>query len=125
MLKHISDYVQNFRFPYLTHHFIFSFLSDHLQVIFHMSFHISDEKFRSMVLYDWKIGLTYKDSHARLVQAWGDQAPSDRTILDWIHEFEQSNFSIENLVYLERSSTVVTEETFNSVSTRGGRGMKF
>ena len=36
-----------------------------------MSFQLSREQFRTMILYDWKIALTYKDCHARLVQAWG------------------------------------------------------
>ncbi|CAF1911269.1 unnamed protein product [Rotaria magnacalcarata] len=30
-----------------------------------MNFELSREQFRTMILYDWKIGLTYKDSHAR------------------------------------------------------------
>ena len=38
-----------------------------------MSFKLSREQFRTMILYDWKIGLTYKDCHARLVQAEGEQ----------------------------------------------------
>ena len=38
-----------------------------------MSFQRSPEQFRTMILYDWKIGLTYKDCHARLVQACGEQ----------------------------------------------------
>jgi hypothetical protein len=36
-----------------------------------MSFQLSREQFRTMILYDWKIGLTYKESHNPLVQAWG------------------------------------------------------
>jgi hypothetical protein len=36
-----------------------------------MSFQLSREQFRTIILFDWKIGLTYKGSHARLVQAWG------------------------------------------------------
>ena len=45
----------------------------HRHIIFNISFELSHEKFRTMILYDWKIGLTYKDCHARLVQAWGEQ----------------------------------------------------
>jgi hypothetical protein len=82
-----------------------------------MDFHPSNEQFRAMVLYDLKIGLTYKDSHVRLVQAWGDKAPSDSTVLNWFHEFQQGNFSIEDAVHLDHSPTDVTEETFNAVPT--------
>ena len=38
-----------------------------------MTFQLSPQQFRTMILYDWKIGLTYKDCHARLVQAWREQ----------------------------------------------------
>ena len=38
-----------------------------------MNFQLSPEQFRTMILYDWKIALTYKDSHAHLVKAWGEQ----------------------------------------------------
>ena len=44
-------------------------------------------------LYDWKIDLTYKHSHARLLQAWEGQAPTD---LNWSHEFHRNNFNIED-----------------------------
>ncbi|CAF4235733.1 unnamed protein product [Rotaria socialis] len=33
-----------------------------------MSFQLSREQFRTMILYDWKVGLTYKDSHAGTAQ---------------------------------------------------------
>ena len=38
-----------------------------------MSFQRSHEQFLTMILYDWKMGLTYKDSHARLVYAGRQQ----------------------------------------------------
>ena len=38
-----------------------------------MTFQFSREQFRTMIFYDWKIALIYKDSHARLVQAWEEQ----------------------------------------------------
>ncbi len=88
--------MQNFRPPRLTQRCMFSFLCDHPHIVFYMSFQLSREQFRTMILYDWKIGLTYKDSHARLVQAWGDQVPSDRTVLNWFHEFQRNNLSVED-----------------------------
>ena len=60
-----------------------------------MTLELSREQFRSMILYDWKIGLTDKEIHGRLVQL--------------------SNFSIEDAAHSDHSSTAVTEETFNTV----------
>jgi hypothetical protein len=73
-----------------------------------MSFQLSREQFRTMILYDWKIGLTYKDSHARLVQAWGDQAPSDRTVLNrgGQNEFFQVTSQVKSIERFFKSSQV-------------------
>ena len=38
-----------------------------------MNFQLSREQFGTMILYDRKIALTYKDYHAHLVQAWRQQ----------------------------------------------------
>ena len=38
-----------------------------------MSFELSRDQFRAMIFYEWKIGLTYKDYHAHLVQVWRQQ----------------------------------------------------
>jgi histone-lysine N-methyltransferase SETMAR len=80
-----------------------------------MSFQLSREQFRIMILYDWKIGLTYKDSHARLVQAWGNQLPSDRAVLNWFHEFQRNNFSVEDAAHPGRPRTSVNEQTIDAV----------
>ncbi len=70
-----------------------------------------------MILYDWKIGLTYKESHARLVQAWGDQAPSDHTVFNWFREFGRNNFSVEDAPRPDRPRTAVNEQTIDAVRT--------
>ncbi|CAF1130283.1 unnamed protein product [Rotaria sordida] len=80
-----------------------------------MSFQLSREQFRTMILYDWKIGLTYKDSHARLVQAWGKQAPSDHTVFNWFREFQRDNFSVQDAPRSGRPSTSVNEQTIDAV----------
>ncbi|CAF0990645.1 unnamed protein product, partial [Didymodactylos carnosus] len=49
-------------------------------------------------------------------QAWGDQAPSDRTILNWYHEFQSSYFSVEDAVRSGRPRTAVNEETIDAVT---------
>ncbi|CAF1403876.1 unnamed protein product [Rotaria sp. Silwood1] len=70
-----------------------------------------------MILYDWKIGLTYKDSHARLVQAWGEQAPSDHTVFNWFCEFQRNKFSVQDAPRSGRPSTSVTQQTIDAVRT--------
>ena len=76
---------------------------------------LSREQFRTMILYDWKTGLTCKESHTRLVTAWGDQAPSDRTVLNWFHEYQQGNLKIEDHPRSGRPRTAVTEEIIDAV----------
>ena len=80
-----------------------------------MTFQLSREQFRTMVFYDWKTVLTYKDCHARLVQAWGEQAPSDHTVFNWFLEFQRNKFSVQDFPRSGRSSTSVTEQTIDAV----------
>ena len=76
-----------------------------------MSFQLARKQFRTMILYDWKIGLTYKGSPARLVQAWeGVQAPLDRTVLHWFHDLQRNNFSVGDAARLGRPRTSVNEQ---------------
>ena len=50
-----------------------------------------------MILYDWKIGLTYKDSHARSVQT-----PPDRNVLNRI---QRANSYVENKPHFEHTTS--------------------
>jgi [histone H3]-lysine36 N-dimethyltransferase SETMAR len=50
---------------------------------------ITRENFRAMILYDFRLHLTPRECHARLVQAFGDQAPSLSTVRNWFWEFER------------------------------------
>ena len=68
-----------------------------------------------MILHDWKIGLTYKDYHARLVQAWGINASSDHTVFIWFREFQHNKFSVQHTPRSGRPSTSVTEQTIDAV----------
>ncbi|CAF1691909.1 unnamed protein product, partial [Adineta ricciae] len=68
-----------------------------------------------MILYDWKTGLTSKESHARLITAWGDQAPSDRMVRTWFHEYQQGNLKAEDRPRSGRPRTAVTEEMIDAV----------
>ncbi|CAF2858989.1 unnamed protein product [Rotaria sp. Silwood2] len=80
-----------------------------------MSFQLAREQFRTMIFYDWKIGLRYKYSHARLVQACGEQAPSDHTVFNWFREFQRDNFSVQDAPRSGRPSTSVNEQTIDAV----------
>ena len=75
-----------------------------------MSFELSREHFRTMILYDWKIALTYKDCHALLVQA-----PSDHTVFNYFREFQRNKFSAQDAPRSGRPSTSVTEQTIDAV----------
>ena len=85
--------------------------------IFLMNFQLSREQFRTMISYDWKIGLSYKDSHVRLVQAWGDQASSESTVLNWFHEFQRENFIVEDRACSGRPRTAVNQTNIDAVRT--------
>ncbi|CAF4222144.1 unnamed protein product [Rotaria sp. Silwood2] len=56
-----------------------------------------------------------KYSHARLVQAWGEQAPSDHTVFNWFREFQRDNFSVQDAPHSGRPSTSVNEQTIDAV----------
>ena len=80
-----------------------------------MSFQLSQEQFRTMILYDWKIALTYKDYHARLVQQWGSNAPSYHTVFNWFREFQRNIFTLQHAPRSGPPSTSVIEQTIDAV----------
>ena len=64
-----------------------------------------------MIFYDWKIGFTYNDYHARLVQAWGSNAPSHHTVFNCFRQFQRNKFSVQHAPRSARPSTSVIEQT--------------
>jgi histone-lysine N-methyltransferase SETMAR len=80
-----------------------------------MALELSREQFRTMILYGWKIGLNYRESHARLVAAWGDQASSDRTVLNWFHEYERGKLDVSDAPRSGRPRTAVSDEMIDAV----------
>ena len=80
-----------------------------------MSFQLSLERFRTIILYDWKIGLTYKDCHASLVQAWGGVMHLPTTVFNCFREFQLNKFSVHDAPRSDRPSTSVTEQTIDVV----------
>jgi hypothetical protein len=49
------------------------------------------------------------------VQAWGNQVPSDHTVFNWFHEFQQGNFCLEDDARSGRPRTVVNEQKIYAV----------
>ena len=68
-----------------------------------------------MILYDWKIGLTYKDCHARLMQVSGNQAPFHHTVFNCFREFQRNKFSVQDAPHSDRPPTSVTQQTIDAV----------
>ena len=67
-----------------------------------------------MIFYDWKNDLTYKDCHARLVQAWGSNAPSHHTLFHCFREFQRNKFSVQHVPRSTGPSTSLTEQTIDA-----------
>ena len=49
-----------------------------------------------MILYDFKRGLQYTESHKNLMEAFGDDAPSKATVNNWFDEFKRGRLSLED-----------------------------
>ena len=79
-----------------------------------MSFQLSSEQFRTMIFYDWKIDLTYKDCHIRLVQAWGSNTPSDYTVFNCFRQVQRNKLTVQDAPHSDRPSTSGTQQTINA-----------
>lgn len=80
-----------------------------------MTHELSREQFCTMILYDWKIGLNYKESHARSVATWGAQAPSDRTVLNWFYEYERGKLDVSDSPRSGGLQSAVTDEMIAAI----------
>ena len=80
-----------------------------------MSFRLSSQQFRTMIFYDWKISLTYKDCHTRLVQAWWEQLTFRPHSLNYSREFQHNKFNVQDAPCSGRPSTSVAEQTIDVV----------
>ena len=80
-----------------------------------MAIELSREQLRTMILYHWKIYLNYRENHARLVAAWEDQAPTDRTVLNWFREYKRGILDVFNSPRSGRLRTTVTDEMIDAV----------
>ena len=85
-----------------------------LSFIFTMAIKLTREQFPTMILYDWKISLNYRESHVHLVAAWDDQASSDRKVLNWFHEYERGKLDVSDSPRSERPRTALTDEMIDA-----------
>ena len=79
---------------------------------------ISLENFRAMIFYDYKCNLTLKQCIDRLHLAFGDEAPSNRTVYNWFTEHQRRRtFLSDKLILSEgRPSTSVVAINVDAVS---------
>ncbi|XP_049873459.1 histone-lysine N-methyltransferase SETMAR-like [Pectinophora gossypiella] len=63
-----------------------------------------------MILYDYKRGLTFKESQENLQAAFGESAPALATITYWYREFKRGQESLNDDPRPGRPSTAVTHE---------------
>ena len=60
-----------------------------------MAIELSREQFPTVILYDWEIGLNYRERHVRLVAAWGAK---HLQIEQFLTDFMNAN--VENWTFL-------------------------
>ena len=65
------------------------------------------ENFRAMIFYDYKCNLTPKQCIDQLHLAFGDEAPSNRTIYNWFAEFQRGCIFLDEIREGRLSTSVV------------------
>ena len=71
--------------------------------------------FRAMILYDLKAGLSAKESHERLIKAFGATSPCYATVKNWFAEFRRGRMSLDDELREGRPSDVITPATVQAV----------
>ena len=68
-----------------------------------------------MILYDWKIALTYKDCHARRsVQACA-ATHLPNIVFNWFRQSQCNKFSVEDAPRSASPSTSLTQQTIDAL----------
>ena len=73
------------------------------------------ERFRWMILYDFKFGLTQRQCFERLNAAFGDKVPSKTTIYNWFAEFKRGRIGVSDEPHGHRQKTAVVPEKVDAV----------
>jgi histone-lysine N-methyltransferase SETMAR len=76
---------------------------------------LSRTQFRAVLLSDFKRGLTCKQSHENLVKAFGQEAPSLRTVERWFSSFSRKQWSLEDKSRSGRPATAVTRRNVERI----------
>lgn len=71
---------------------------------------VSREAFRAMIFYDYKRGLTFKESHENLQTAFQESAPALATVTYWFREFKRGRENLNDDPRPGRPQTAVTHE---------------
>lgn len=68
-----------------------------------------------MIFYDFLSSLTPKQCVERLGSAFGDKAPSQRTVYEWYAEFSRGRTSLSDEFRKGRPATAITPANFDAV----------
>lgn len=77
--------------------------------------HLTRENFRAMIFYDFKSALSPKQSFERLRTAFGNEAPSVRSVYSWYSEFKCNRVSLSDELREGRPITAATDENVAAV----------
>lgn len=70
---------------------------------------------RAMILYDFKAGLSARESYDRLTKAFDSTSPCYATVKNWFAEFRRGRMSLDDELREGRPSGVVTPATVEAV----------
>lgn len=78
---------------------------------------ITREGFRWMIFYDFKKGLTPQQCVESLRSAFGNEAPSEKTVYNWFAEFRRGRTSVSDEYREGRPKSVVVPKNIDAVRT--------
>ena len=78
-------------------------------------FQMDKTHIRYYTLTRFKLGLTAKQIHGELTDAWGDGYVSYSTVAAWVHRFKEGRTSLEDDPRIGRPVTGVTDQNIESV----------
>lgn len=73
------------------------------------------EHFRAMIFYDFKVGLSQQQCFDRLRSAFGNEAPTLRSVYNWYNEFKRGRTSLADEFREGRPISAVSPENIDAV----------
>ena len=80
------------------------------------SIDFSDVHFRSIILFNFKLGNSRADCHQNLLKAFQSNAVSYATVKNWYKRFERGQWSLKNDPRPGRPIEVVTDKNVSAVA---------